>query len=458
MFALPGIAALVLFVFARPHEIYRIFAGIPAMYLLYALCALGVAIDVRLRLSWPRLTSQSVLAALFLVWTAIATGIGAPGALVTQTVASVPPLIVYFALAQGAQTLRGLERIAAALLVVLLVLAVVCIEQSRSPFQCVRLAVDGPRGDTVGYPDGRLCDADFNCHTEGMPGQDYICEKPGPVGTTSVGFGRVRYRGVLQDPNEFALAVGMALPLALAFFDRRRSLLRLLLLLLTVALVLFVVVQTRSRTGQLVLLGTVAFYFISAIGWKGVVTAAVVAGPVLLLGGRGGEEADASAAERPEAWRAGLQMWMDSPVWGVGRRQFLEHHYITAHNTFVLELAELGFVGLVVWIALWWTSFKIVHAGLTRLRHRPEAAPAVIWGRALLAMLGGALAACGFLSLSTHPVVWTVFGLTGAYYLAIRHHDPEFRVRFGWRDAAGVLVLAVLFLGLLVGYLRVTGH
>jgi hypothetical protein len=458
MFALPGIWALVLFIYARPHEIYRIFVGIPAMYLLYGLCALGVAVDVRLRLTTLRFTPQSVLAALFVAWTAVATGIGAPDAAGPQLVATVPPLIVYFVVAQGAPTLRGLEQAAAAFLVVLLVLAAVGLDQSRSGFQCVRLGANASSTEAVGYPDGRPCHPEFNCHTDGQPGQDYICEKPGPVGTTSIGSGRVRYRGVLQDPNEFALALGMSLPLALAFFDRRRSLLRLALLLATAALVLFVVVQTRSRTGQLVLLAAAGLYFISAVGWKGMVTAALLAAPVLLFGGRGGEEASASAAERPEAWRAGFQMWLSSPLFGVGRRQFLEHHYITAHNTFVLELAELGLVGLFVWIALWWVSFKMVHAGLTRLRHRPEAAAAVIWGRALLALLGGALAGCGFLSLSTHPVVWTVFGLTGAYYLAIRHHDPGFRVDFGRRDAAAVVTLTVLFPALLQGYLRLTGH
>ena len=68
--------------------------------------------------------------------------------------------------------------------------------------------------------------------------------------------------------------------------------------------------------------------------------------PVLLLGGRSGENADQSTLERYEAWSTGLTMFRGNPVFGVGARQFAEHHYLTAHNSYVLSFAELGFPGL----------------------------------------------------------------------------------------------------------------
>jgi hypothetical protein len=425
------------------------------MYLLYALCAVGMGLDLRLRLTSLRTTTHSALAGLFLVWTAASTAAMASHTAVRVLLVSAPPLIAYLVIGHGVQTFRGLERVAAALLAVTLALGVVGFLQARAPFQCVRIE-EGLRGE-LGRPDGRSCGEGASCNVGGEPGYDYMCEKAGPLGSTSIGHGRVRYRGLLQDPNEFALALALAVPLAMAFFARRRSPPRLALLLVTLALVLFVVVETASRTGQVVLLVAVGAYFVSKVGWKGVVAAAVLVGPVLVLGGRHGEEADVSAAERPEAWSAGLLMWRSSPLWGVGRHQFLEHHYITAHNTFVLELAELGLVGLMIWVALFWASFKILHAGITRFRDDPEAAAAVVWGRALLAVVAGVLVGCLFLSLSSHPLVWTAFGLSGAYYLAVRHHDPGFEVRFGRRDAAGVAVTSLLLVAAMKVYVKMSG-
>ena len=44
----------------------------------------------------------------------------------------------------------------------------------------------------------------MDCHEGGEPGAIYRCERVGLFGTVSVGEGRVRYRGVLKDPNELA--------------------------------------------------------------------------------------------------------------------------------------------------------------------------------------------------------------------------------------------------------------
>jgi len=47
--------------------------------------------------------------------------------------------------------------------------------------------------------------------------------------------------------------------------------------------------------------------------------------------------------------------------------------------------------------------------------------------------------------------------MPGAYYLAVRDHDPEFHVSFGGRDLTAIMGIAVLWLAVLHGYLRVRG-
>jgi hypothetical protein len=67
-------------------------------------------------------------------------------------------------------------------------------------------------------------------------------------------------------------------------------------------------------------------------------------------GGRG--ISDASTAGRVDAWYAGLQMFKSAPLFGIGFGRFADSYERTAHNSFVLCLAELGIVGSTILVAL----------------------------------------------------------------------------------------------------------
>ena len=56
-----------------------------------------------------------------------------------------------------------------------------------------------------------------------------------------------------------------------------------------------------------------------------------------------------------------------------------------------------------------------------------------------------------FLSFNYHYILWLFVGLTGAFYMAVKSHMPNWRVPFGWKDltfvTAGCLwVLFVIFM------------
>jgi O-antigen ligase len=137
---------------------------------------------------------------------------------------------------------------------------------------------------------------------------------------------------------------------------------------------------------------------------------------------------------RYEAWGVGLDMFHHSPIFGVGARQFVEHHFLTAHNSYVLTLAELGFPGMALFVAVNYLSVKSLLVGLRELRDIPEARVATIWGLALLAAMSGILFQINTLSFAYHSVLWIFLGLVGAWCSAIRHHRPDFRVRLTVRD------------------------
>jgi O-antigen ligase len=154
----------------------------------------------------------------------------------------------------------------------------------------------------------------------------------------------------------------------------------------------------------------------------------------LILGGRSGEAAELSTAMRYDAWATGLDMWHHSPIYGVGARMFSEHHFLTAHNSYVLTLAELGLVGMFLFVAIIYLCMKTLIVGIRVLAHVPGTAAAQVWGMALLAAMCGIVFQINTLSFAYHSVLWLFFGLVGAWYSAVRHHRPELEIKLTGRD------------------------
>jgi hypothetical protein len=457
MFALPGTLTLIAFVYLRPHEIFPFLRGVPCIPILFAAALFGFLLDVRLRLSRPWLTPQIFLAVALVLWGPVATALGS-SASISQTAESLAvPLALFLLLSQAAQGFRALENVSLVLVGIALSLSLVGVLQSQAPRRCIRVEPGATAAEMNGVPEDRPC-INFNeCDQGGEPGYAYACEKPGPLGTTSIGDGRVRFRGILQDPNELAMAIGLSIPLALTLWARRRSLLTSVLLGALLGFGGPCIILTASRTGQMVVMAVAAAYFAVRFKWKGLALGGALALPALILGGRSTGEASASTQERLEAWSAGLRFLRGSPVWGIGQDQFIEHHYITAHNSFVLAAAELGVVGLMLFFSLYYLSFKIVLSGMRHTRDKPDAHIAYLWGRGLLATMCGMAAGSFFLSLTYHPVIWVFFGLIAAYALALRRHDESWNVTFGWRDVRVLLVLSGGFLAGLQIYTKVKG-
>jgi hypothetical protein len=447
MFAVPGILALIFVDYLRPQESLPLLFGIPLLHLATGLAIAGFAIDLRLGVSKLRPAPHLVLVLLLLAWCLVTVLVRAPDQLAVRAQALLIPIAIYALVAHGVQSFRMLQAVCGLLLAIALALALIGVEQGLAPYECHRIAMR--RGQFVYLHDGRPCNAaDRNsCEGEGAePGADYVCEKVGLFGTQS-DHGRVRYRGTLQDPNELALVLGIAVPFAFAFLGRRTSLTRLLVLAATCSAVGVCAYFTRSRGGQLVFATVLTVYFFRRMGaTRGLVVALLLALPLLLLGGRAG--AQDSTMERLECWWVGLHLLTASPGFGVGFGQFTEHHYLTAHNSFVLAAAELGVIGMLLWTSTLYLSLKIpilaIRARLPRVARS--------WAIALLASMIGLLVGSFFLSYAYKDVLWLYVGLTGVLYQAIRRHAPTFRVGFGVRDLAFVALADFGLLFALTGY------
>jgi O-antigen ligase len=276
------------------------------------------------------------------------------------------------------------------------------------------------------------------------------------MGTTST-TGRVRYRGIFQDPNELAWALSLALPFAFVWFERRPAAQRrgaIVGAVLVLAIVVVCNIMTRSRSGQISLLATMGTYFIRRFGWRGIAAGAVLGIPIVLLGGRSDES---STEERLECWAEALSLWRENPVFGVGARQFGQHHYLTAHNSALLSLAETGPIGLFLFTAIIYLAFKIALTVQRDLADRPEAAAARSAAFAMVAGLVGMVASSLFLSLSYHMALWIMLGFAGAIQAVVHRYDPEWRLRWRWRDTWTVVAIDVVLIAATAVYLRLKG-
>jgi O-antigen ligase len=459
VFAIPGLVLLVVLDYFKPQEYVPFLAGLPLLYVFTALTLLGFLVDLRLGVSRLVPAPQLAVGLLFLAWSLLSNVPNGAPELLRKSFTVLVPFSLFFLIAHVVQTFRALQVLMAVVLAIGLGLAAVGTHQGLAPWGCHRL-----RGNDLTNLvfDGRPCDPEDrdSCYVQGEaePGARYACERVGLLGTQTVG-GRVRFRGTIEDPNELAIVVTTVIAVAFAFFDRRRGLRTFLLLAATVLLAGTCAVLTRSRGGQVVFLVVLGVYFVKRFGLRGLALGAAGAAPILLLGGRRGEEAAASASERINAWYAGIDMLRYSPLLGVGLSRFGEHHYLTAHNAYVQTAAELGLPGMVLWLAVIYLSVKIPLRALYPARGAagPALAPvAASWALAILAMLAGTIAGMLFLSYAYKEALWVYVGLSGALYQAIRRHDPGFRVRFGWKDAALVATAGCALLAVTAVYTRLT--
>jgi len=423
---------------------------VPLLYLFLALALFGLAVDLKLR--HTQLVASPLLGWVlaFVGWSLFTLALRLPSGLQTAATDFMIPFTFFFLASQGVQSFRALAVVAGTVLVIGLFLAFVGVHQGVAPFGCFKLDPDAR--DASGSYDGRSCTNEAECAGgDAEPDADYACERVGLLGTSSVGGGRVRYRGALNDPNELALTLAAGLPFAFAFFERKRSAGRLLLLGLTLALVGVCVFLTGSRGGQLVFLAVLAVYFVKRYGPRGLAIVLVCAAPMLALSG-GRSDADASSEERLEMLRSAMELLRWYPFRGVGYAQIMEYQALTAHNSYALAGAELGFPGLVLFTCLIYLPFKIVGTIERRYADDGSASVARTWATAIRASMTGMTIGIFFLSFCYHQILWIYWGIVGALYQATKAHDPKLEVSLDRKDFVRIILIDVALVFVMTAY------
>lgn len=459
--AIAGTLLLVFVSLLRPQEFVPALRSFSILNVCAAIAAAGLVFELALGKERPPWTPQLPWLGAFLVWCFLVTArwLGLEGLSVAWEFVGLSTIFM-LVVAFSARTLPRFRAIAAVLVGIGVVLSVVSIHQAHQPPQCIVMdtsEADGGERSGEGTPDGRSCDSAWECERNGLPRATYACERVGLFGTFTTGM-RVRWRGTLGDPNELALAVAAIMPFAFAFAAVARKFWVNVATVVVLGLSLVTVVLTGSRGGQLVVLTVFGVYFVRRYGLKGLLLGAILAMPVLLLGGRSGEEADSSELERIDLLYEGMDMIRAHPLIGVGVGQFMDNvpTGMTAHNAYVLTCSELGFPGSLLWMMLVYTSIKIPW---TVVRRPPPGLDARVlpFALALVVSFAGMLVGVFFLSFSYKAFLFIYFGLSGALYGLVRRSCPEFEVRVAPREVAHVLVADVAVLLFVLVFSHVKG-
>jgi O-antigen ligase len=292
--------------------------------------------------------------------------------------------------------------------------------------------------------------------------------------------GRITYSGIFNDPNDMGLLITLALALAIYNLGLSRSTFAKLLFLAVIGWLLYGVYLTDSRGTMLATLAVVALFLWARFGKTVVIVLGALAVPVLIASTRLAElSADEDSAQgRVDAWYEGIQLLTTNPLFGVGWQNFSDHNGgLTAHNSIVLAMAELGFPGYVVWLAMVFLSGWMIWRMAYPAQTAPRAALALPWEtaaatpepekaplseselaerRAARALL---FAACGFavgaffLSQSYKAMLYLNCGLIAGRYLGMREAGialPVFTLSGSFPRIAASAVGSVIAMWVLV--------
>ncbi|MGI9424903.1 MAG: O-antigen ligase family protein [Hyphomicrobiaceae bacterium] len=244
---------------------------------------------------------------------------------------------------------------------------------------------------------------------------------------------------ILNDPNDLALILLFPLAFALARVVCRRGLMDAVLSAGMSGIILLSIVFTQSRGALLGVVAVIGVLFLQRFKMAlPALLAVMVAAPLIFSAMNFSSrdhsgvsqalqgELEDSAAHRIEAWKTAINMVMDRPITGIGPGNFNEFYRtytnywrsreMSAHSMWFQVLAELGIVGLGLFVAMIATSFMVNARSLSILQSTNAPASLRATGIALQSALAGTCVSGTFLSQAHTWPVYVIVGLIAALY------------------------------------------
>lgn len=162
---------------------------------------------------------------------------------------------------------------------------------------------------------------------------------------------RIKGQNLINDPNDFSQLIVCLIPLVFIFWRRKKAIRNFFLVLLPVGIMLYGAFLTHSRG---FLLAFIAVLIMAGRRRVGTILSFVLAGLLFLgasvLNFTGGRDVSVDAGSgRIALWGGGLGLLKTHPIFGVGYAMLPNYLGLTAHNSIVACVAELGFFGFFFW-------------------------------------------------------------------------------------------------------------
>ena len=107
MLAIPGIIALIIFIYARPQEFFEQLRVVPWLYAFFALASFGALLDLRVKNARLYATPQLPWVLLFFCWASLTVLIRAPSAAFEHILGLAICVALYVSIAHGVQSFRA---------------------------------------------------------------------------------------------------------------------------------------------------------------------------------------------------------------------------------------------------------------------------------------------------------------------------------------------------------------
>jgi O-antigen ligase len=260
---------------------------------------------------------------------------------------------------------------------------------------------------------------------------------------------RVTWIGIFDGSNVFSALLLPAVPFCLEMVLGKWRFPWKVFAIVSGSLIMAGLYLANSRGAWLALFVMLVLYFHGRLGKFGVVigaaavVVAVAFGPSRL--GRIDNE-EKSAMQRIEMWAQGNQMLKERPLFGIGKGKYGQYTgALIAHNTFLQNMGETGLLGLFVWMALIYASFKSLYTVYKYRLYMNRMTLSL--GRATFVAWMGYLAAAFFVTLD-FDVLYVLMGLS-AGVLTLAYQDvkgllPINALKIRMTDLRNLAVLEVL--------------
>ena len=249
--------------------------------------------------------------------------------------------------------------------------------------------------------------------------------------------------GIFGDPNDLALHVVPMLAFLLPAFHKRALSNSIITGVLLMIPLVTGVVYTRSRGGILAMAFVAWIYLRHRVGLTfSVVGLVMLFGLLMAIPRFDTTSADSGTAQtRMDHWAYGLSEFRANPLFGMGYQNFTNFGYRhTAHNSFILTLAETGLLGTWLWVAFFYCAGRHIFAMEKVTRGPPWVEP---MSKAFEGALGGWMVGAFFLSQSFGFLLYILLALIVATVNILAKEGIDIGVAWHKKQTRNVFYIVV---------------